>query len=682
MRKGKAGRVLRRAFRFHGLRKRSSLTAGDVSISGKFAAGRDINIRSLSVKSQEGPSPGKLSKVRRKLLRKTLPAWLEEDRRLFLPETPFSLQFPVIATYGIDRVSHPRASALSIVGNRDVELFDENSILVAHKRAFGHLLVLGEAGSGKTHLIHQVMNQMLAEASSDTDEPIPFYLSLSRWDGDSDSMWDWCVSEIAATYSVGRSFLEGWRERGGMALLLDGLDDLRLKDRRQCVSEINSMLSDWVGMPVIVACRTREYGEIGKRLRLRGSLEIDPISSKGVLDIIQALGSGHAGLMKAVVVDRSLRSLLQSPLFLALAISTYEGSDHEEVPKGKNARESLIERYLEISRSRSGLSRSDFGRDTWLPYIAASMRSRREIDFQPDRAPVLFLPQSLKRTVEKKVKRRVLMAEIIPSVLIRASVTALAPDSQAQIVYAILTVVFPAATSWIAIRFAVSDLWVTPTARVTPVRKLAFGYIYRLTLVLVVEGAIATLLSNFVPSWKIVISLAVLVFPCGAIWPTIFLMRGSQPSGVDHYPSRPGGELRSLAGTVGAVAAMVGIGLYVGLTISFKSLSPALLPGMLLDPLLNAIFFLPPLMVLAGLRNGGSDLIRRVTCIQVMADYGILPERYFRSLELVRKSSLFVPRGGSLEFRHSLIRDYLAEFHRKTPSLGDHVALGLQSVAK
>ncbi len=679
MRTGRAGRALRRAL---SLRKRSSPTAGDIRISGKFAAGRDINIHNLSVKSQDGPSPGKLSKVRRKLLRKTLPAWLEEDRRLFLPETPLSLQFPVIASFGIDKVAHPRASALSIAGNRNAELFDERSILIAHKRAFGHLLVLGDAGAGKTHLIHQVMNQMLADACSDTDEPIPFYLSLSRWDGDSDSMWDWCVSEIAATYSVGRSFLEGWRERGGMALLLDGLDDLKLKDRRQCVSEINTMLSDWVGMPVIVACRTREYGEIGRRLRLRGSLEIEPIASKGVLDIIQSLGGSHAGLMKAVMVDRSLRSLLQSPLFLALAISAYEGVDQEAVPKGKNARQSLIERYLEISRSRSGLSRSDFGRDTWLPYVAASMRSRREIDFQPDRAPVLFLPQSLKRSVEKKVKRRVLMVEIIPSILARAVVTVLAPDSRAQIVYAILTVIFPAATSWIAIRFAVSDLWATPTARVTPVRKLAFGYIYRLTLVFVIEGAIATALSNFAPSWNVVIDIAVLIFPCGTIWPTIFLMRGSQPSGVDHYPSRPGGELRSLAGTACAVAAMVGLGLYVGLTISFSSLAPALRSGMLLDPLLNAIFFLPPLMVLAGLRNGGSDLIRRVTCIQVMADCEILPGGYFRSLELLRKSSLFVPRGGSLEFRHSLIRDYLAEFHRKIPPLGDHVSLGLQSVAK
>ncbi|WP_079197789.1 NACHT domain-containing protein [Streptomyces sp. CB03911] len=654
----------------------------DINISGKFAAGRDVNIDQVSIEAPGIPSPGKLSKVRRKLLRKTLPAWLEEDQRLFLPQLRRPLIFPVTGAYGIEAISHPRSKKSQIASPGPEVVYDENSILTAHKRAFGHLLILGDGGSGKTHALHRVMQQMLAEACNDSDEPIPFYLPLSHWDANSGSMWEWCVKEIGSTYSVQRAFLEGWRERGGMALILDGLDELKIRDRRQCVSAINAMLSDWVGMPVIVACRTREYGEIGKQLRLRGNLELSPVTPESVLASVQALGESHAGLSEALMKDRALRSLLQNPLFLTLAITAFEGSEPDQVPHGKSSKERLIERYLEIACSRSGLGESGFGRKTWLPYLAASLRARREVSFYPDRAPVIFLPELLKKPAEKLIKRRVFMVEAIPSMIVRGAVTALAPTSQAQILYAILTLVSPVASSWVAVKFATTDLWIPPASRVTSISRLFLGFMYRLALVFFAESAIANALVEFAPSWETLTGIVVVLFPCGTIWPTLYLMRGSKPDQVDRYPSRPGSELRTLAGTSLAISALAGICIYIGLTISFKSLDPALQPGMLLDPLLNAIFFLPPLMILAGLRNGGSDLIRRRTCVHLMGSFGLLPGSYSRSLESVRKSSLFVPRGGALEFRHSLIRDFLAESSRHGDELGPPILLSRASAEK
>lgn len=148
-----------------------------------------------------------------------------------------------------------------------------------------------------------------------------------------------------------------------------------------------------------------------------------------------------------------------------------------------------------------------------------------------------------------------------------------------------------------------------------------------------------------------------------AMWPALQMARESDTSDPSEIPDRVGGEIRSLVRATVVVAFLVTGSMYVTLTIIFEALNPipAIGEGLLYSPMLNAFFFVVPVAFLTALRNGGVDLIRRDQCRRIMIRFGYLPKAHKRALEEVRKSSLVVPRRGVLEFRHALIRDYLAD---------------------
>ena len=77
------------------------------------------------------------------------------------------------------------------------------------KAANGSLLILGDPGTGKTNLLMELAEHLIAEARIDQTSPIPLVFSLPRWTlgNRPRTLAGWLIDDLAdvAQYSLSRA---------------------------------------------------------------------------------------------------------------------------------------------------------------------------------------------------------------------------------------------------------------------------------------------------------------------------------------------------------------------------------------------------------------------------------------------------------------------------------------------
>lgn len=309
------------------------------------------------------------------------------------------------------------------------------------------------------------------------------------------------------------------------------------------------------------------------------------------------------------------------------------------------------------------MARSGVHPERWLYYMACALRVQQRVTFCPDRQAVEFLPLRFKGIAERRILLVASLLVAVPSLALRGVMILMAPDSPTKPMYLAITLLIPLSYGYLAWRVVKDDLWAPLVGRRTSVVQGLLRYAKRSVIVCVMEGGAAWSLVSSGAADGVMGGVALLLMVGIAMWPALQMARESDTSDPSEIPDRVGGEIRSLVRATVVVAFLVTGSMYVTLTIIFEALNPipAIGEGLLYSPMLNAFFFVVPVAFLTALRNGGVDLIRRDQCRRIMIRFGYLPKAHKRALEEVRKSSLVVPRRGVLEFRHALIRDYLAD---------------------
>ncbi|MEV6287957.1 signal transduction protein [Kribbella sp. NPDC051770] len=231
------------------------------------------------------------------------------------------------------------------------------------------VLILGAPGAGKTTLLLDLARTLAAEAHQDPSQPIPVLVDLSGWTGaittrrEDDDPGDspllagfvrWLLRDLHARYQIPAAVGRAWLRRGGLALLLDGVDEIALQHRVKLAPALEELQQRYLVGQLAVTCRIHDYANLPQPLKLYGAVRIRPLTRHQVLDYFTSVGAELAGARAALEQDDDLWDLITSPLMLNVMALAYQGRDAQEVAGGAVAdhRRDLFDTFLSEVLSR------------------------------------------------------------------------------------------------------------------------------------------------------------------------------------------------------------------------------------------------------------------------------------------------------------------------------------------
>jgi hypothetical protein len=297
-----------------------------------------------------------------------------------------------------DAVVRPCDLALRRAGQPDTRIAPGTAILEVYRSEREQLLLMGEPGSGKTTLLLEIVEALLQEAEDNPNLPIPVVFNLSTWRKEHTRLDEWLVEQLNKEYGISLQIGKHWVDSGALLLLLDGLDEVAQSHRVACVEAINAyrLQHQKVLRPMVVCCRTHEYGEI-PNLQLSGAVIIQPLTRPQVDDYLSRGGKALSGL-RAVLKDEPAlyEELFATPLMLHVAVLTYEGQTAAALRRSvapEERRRRLWDAYIErmFERKQEGAPRYNQAQVlewlAWLGHRQSGNESFRIEALQPDDLP-------------------------------------------------------------------------------------------------------------------------------------------------------------------------------------------------------------------------------------------------------------------------------------------------------
>ncbi len=270
------------------------------------------------------------------------------------------------------------------------------SIREAYELAQQELLILGEPGAGKSTLLLELAHHLVERAEKDVEQPLPVLLPLSSWATTRPPLQEWLSEQVALLYDVPRSLSQQWIQAELLLPLLDGLDEMEVSKRADCITAINTYHRGHL-QPLVVCSRTNEYeaATTRERLVLHTAVVVQPLSLKQVDTHLANMGRPLAALRTALRKNGVLRELATTPLMLQILILTYHDTLVRELSqKEAQLREQIWDDYVQRMVVRKGdAERYPLNQTiTWLGWMAQQMREHSQTIFyleqlQPDWLP-------------------------------------------------------------------------------------------------------------------------------------------------------------------------------------------------------------------------------------------------------------------------------------------------------
>jgi hypothetical protein len=184
------------------------------------------------------------------------------------------------------------------------------------------VLLLGDPGSGKTTTLFAFARDRIAARLHDSRLPLPLLAPISTWDSEKHApLPDWLAEQISM---LDRDTIESEIRAANAFLLLDGLDELpsgridkegkHYDPRKKFIAQIPTEGA------VVVACRVKDYAEIGTKIKLTGAVTLRGLSDDQICEYLAKMPI----LWDALIADDGLRDLARTPLLLALLRRAYQ----------------------------------------------------------------------------------------------------------------------------------------------------------------------------------------------------------------------------------------------------------------------------------------------------------------------------------------------------------------------
>lgn len=269
-------------------------------------------------------------------------------------------------------------------------------------RVSSGLLVLGAAGGGKTTLVLELARDLLDEAENDPTFPVPVVLNLVTWAQRRQPLADWLVQEINVGYKIPARIARAWVEADELILLLDGLDEVPERHRKDCAIAIAEFRRQHGIVPIVVCSRNLEGHILSSSLELEQVVEVLPPTTseiEAVLEYVESTGPRLTALRTAFATEPDLRDFLGSPLMLHVISVAYRDRTEDILRDNENSErmkarlfESFVARMFVQRPLPSGCGYSEKNARAWLSWLAQSLRHRYQHEFYLDRLTPDWLP--------------------------------------------------------------------------------------------------------------------------------------------------------------------------------------------------------------------------------------------------------------------------------------------------
>ncbi|WP_438482564.1 NACHT domain-containing protein [Oleiharenicola lentus] len=204
---------------------------------------------------------------------------------------------------------------------------DHLSIGQTFQKVGSELLILGAPGSGKTTMLLQLAEHLLAEASEDPKQPVPLVLPLNSW-RPHESIAAWIVREAARSYQLPGEMIQRWLDDGRILPLLDGLDEVKENPQR-CLEEINEFRNRRLRTGLAITSRTGDYGTLSSKLDVRAAITLLPLDEENVYEVLAK--PELASLRSLIQTESWLPEMTRTPFLLNAMSYAYAGKSFSEI---------------------------------------------------------------------------------------------------------------------------------------------------------------------------------------------------------------------------------------------------------------------------------------------------------------------------------------------------------------
>jgi hypothetical protein len=130
---------------------------------------------------------------------------------------------------------------------------------------------------------------------------------------------------------VAPKIAEEWVESNALLLLLDGLDEVSLDQREECVQAINTYRQAHGFVDMVVCSRSAEYKVLARKLKLNGAVVLLPLTDRQIDAYLASLGQDVAMVRALLAADANLRVLCRSPLMLSIMVLAYRDASARDM---------------------------------------------------------------------------------------------------------------------------------------------------------------------------------------------------------------------------------------------------------------------------------------------------------------------------------------------------------------
>jgi eukaryotic-like serine/threonine-protein kinase len=240
----------------------------------------------------------------------------------------------------------------------------------------GALLLVSEAGSGKTASLIKLARHLLERARSGSEDRLPILLNLASWPVNKLPFRAWLIEQLSSEFDLPREYGQAWCEK--FTLLLDGLDALLESGGVSAIQSLNEFRQQHPLNTIVVACRKGVYSANQEKLTFHAAIQLRPLNDDEIGRVI-ASEPGEPGMLGTALANNAgLRELAKSPLWLWLMSEIYRSPGSEAAGAaqlGGDARRSLCGRYvaLKLDDLPNAQKHSLEKTRKWLAWLARNM---------------------------------------------------------------------------------------------------------------------------------------------------------------------------------------------------------------------------------------------------------------------------------------------------------------------